>query len=538
MAEAWERKIETFAEVESRLNSDAISASVEQYHNPNIWDGQKYAGGLNQVADLLTLDYWELRKRSNELFHKNTYARGIIRRFVTNVITTGLQLECVPEERIIGLQEDALLDWGEEVENRFYLYNNTPQIIDHKRARDGGAIQRQVYMEALVGGDVLVVLRQDNKYKLPVVQIVQGDRVETPMEKFNDDTIIDGVKVDKAGRHVGFYVTDETADKGWRYISAYGAKTGRLQAKLIYGVDKREDGVRGEPLLSIAIQPISEIDKNRDSAQRKATLNSIMVGAIERDPNSKHRTRSIGGAAVKKGTVEVQDVNGEATRISFGDMMPGANFERLMPGEKITMFNNNGVDANFGAFEAAILTGLAWALEIPPEILFLSFNKNYSASQAAINEFKILLNKERSRFGVEYCDVLFQDWFLSMVLLGKIEAPGYLESLGDPMRWDTARAWTMADWSGAIKPSTDMLKATNAYVTQMDNGLNTHERSCRELSGQKYSKVVRRLEKENTQLAKALRPLLELEQEFGQGAVQALKTDIVQAAEPVELEAV
>ncbi|MHC4868012.1 MAG: phage portal protein [Planctomycetota bacterium] len=507
--EVWEKKLETFAEVESRLNSGDVTAAVEEYINPNIWDGQKYAGGLNQVADLLTLDYWELRKRSNELFHKNTYARGIVRRLVTNVITTGLQLECVPEEKIIGLQEDALLDWGEEVENRFYLYNNTPTIIDNKRARDGGALQRQAYMEALVGGDVLIVLRQDPKYKLPVVEIVQGDRVETPMEKFNDDTIIDGVKVDKSGRHVGFYVTDETAEKGWRYIAAYGSKTGRLQAKLIYGVDKREDGVRGEPLLAIAIQPISEIDKYRDSAQRKATLNSILVGAIERDPNSKYRTKSIGGAAVKKGTVEVQDV-----------------------------FNNNGVDANFGAFEAAVLTGLAWALEIPPEILFLSFNKNYSASQAAINEFRILLDKERSRFGVEYCDILFQDWFLSMVLIGKIQAPGYLENLGDAFNWDIARAWTMAEWTGAIKPSTDMLKATNAATAQVEQGFNTRERVTRELTNQKFSKVARRLEKENEMVARAMRPLLELDREFGQGAVSALKTDIVQAVEPVELEAV
>lgn len=539
--EQWEKPLETFAQVEQRINneatlragawssigSDVQSSYTTQVFDPNVFDGEKYPGGLSPIAELLTLDYWALRQRSNELFHKNLYARGIIRRIVTNVITTGLHLESTPDESIIGAPEDSLLDWAENVENRFFLYNDNEKIIDYKQRRTGGEIQRQIMTESLVGGDCLVVLRQSKKYKLPTVQIVSGDRIFTPPGKMFDDNVVDGVEMDNAGRHVAFYVEDKNAPDGYSRIAAYGRNTGRQQAKLIYGADKREDGVRGEPLLSIAMQPIAEIDRHRDATQRKATLNSIVVAAVKRGASNKRQTAPLsGGGAGRRSKVDVRDADtGETTQITMSDLVPGVNFERLQPDEEVVFYNNNGVDINFGAFEASIIVGVAWALEIPPEVLLLSFNKNYSASQAAINEFKIYLNKEREKFGNEYCDFVYKDWFRSMVLLDRIEAKGYLAELGSVDRWEYADAWTMAEWSGAIKPSTDQLKATNAYKAQCEEGFNTRERSCRELTGQKYSKVIRRLKKENQQLADAMRPILDLENDFGQGAVARMRSN-------------
>ena len=67
-------------------------------------------------------------------------------------------------------------------------------------------------------------------------------------------------------------------------------------------------------------------------------------------------------------------------------------------------------------------------------------------------------------------------------------------------------AWTKSDWSGAIKPSTDVLKTAKGYKEQISMGVITRDRASRELTGMKYSKVVRRLAKENQQLAEAMEP--------------------------------
>ena len=498
----------------------SITASTQNYSS-NIFDGEKYPGGLAPVVELFELDYWALRKRSNLLFYKNSYARGIVRRFVTNIVGGGLSLKSNPEAKIVKQTEDLLAIWEEDVETKFFLYNDTPTIIDNKRQRTGGQLQASAINESLVGGDCLIVLRQHPKYKLPVVQVISGDRIQTPFEKIGDKNIIDGVKLDNAGRHVSFFVEDSNDAKGWREIKAYGRNTGREQARLIYGIDKREDGVRGEPLLSIAIQPLMEIDKYRDSAQRKAVLNSVVVAAIERGAGNKHQG-SLSRKNQAKDTVDVVDTEGENRRISFADMIPGMNFEYLNPDEKINFFSNNGVDINFGAFESAVMIGLAWALEIPPEILLLSFNKSFSASQAAVNEFNYFLRKRRQIFGQNYCDFVYQDWFLSSVLLGKIEADGYIQNLNSSDNWEVSQSWVTAAWIGAVKPPADILKTGKSYVLQIDNHLNTHTNVCLELNGLKFTKVMEQQTKENKLIAASMRPLLELEKEFGPSAVSAM----------------
>lgn len=506
---SWEDEYSDFFEKDGSGGQTSVSATsttdFTRYFNSSNFTGEKYAGGLNAVNDLFGLDYYALRARSNELFHKNAYARGIIRRIVTNVISTSLYLESVPNESIIGVPEDSLLDWAEDVETKFHLYNSTPVICDIKGRRNSGELQRQILTEALIAGDCLVVLRQSKKYKLPQVQIISGERIKTPFQKMNNSKIIDGVEIDENGKHIAYYIEDNSNPLKYVKIDAYGKKTGRQQAKLIYGADKREDGVRGVPALGIAIQPLAEIDRYRDSAQRKAVLNSLVVAAVERGAGNKRTTKPLTGrGSVRKDSlVEVIDESGAERKISFSDMVPGINFENMAPDEKVNFFSNNGVDINFGAFEASIIAGLAWALEIPPEILLLSFNSNYSASQAALNEFEMYLEKEREKFGCQYCDFIYHDWFLSMVLLSKIEAGSYLSDIKNPLLWDKIRAWTMAEWAGQVKPTTNMLQRVKAYKEMIDAGLITRSLAAREINGKKYSRIIRTLKKENGMLVEA-----------------------------------
>ena len=226
---------------------------------------------------------------------------------------------------------------------------------------------------------------------------------------------------------------------------------------------------------------------------------------------------------------EKTTVNGNAAepprKFNTASMMPGVVMDQLQEGEEPVTFNHSQAsDPNYGAFESAIVQGLAWANEIPPEILQLAFSNNYSASQAAINEFKIYLNKERTKFGDEVCQPIYIEWLLSESLLRKITTPGLLVSWRDPSKYDIFNAWLLCDWSGAIKPSTDIKKQAQGYELLLKNGLVTRRRSARELTGTKYSKNVELLKIENQKLADALTPLLELEQKFGTDKVgEAIK---------------
>jgi lambda family phage portal protein len=481
-------------------------------------DGEKYPGGFG-YTELLTADYWTLRARSTQLFKTNLYARGIIRRLVTNIINTGLALEAVPDEQILGVNEDVLAEWAERVENRFHLWERSPELCDYKGQQSFGSLQAAAKMAALISGDVLVVLVQDPATGLPRVRLVDGSRVQSPFGLAGDapkiaagNTVRHGVELDRNGRHVAYWVVqvdDAAGQQRVERLARTGTTTGRRSAWLVYGSDKLLDEVRGEPLLSVILQSLREIDRYRDAVQRKAALNAILAMFIKKDLEVVgSRPLSALGGAVRRGTEVVPAGPGTLPTVrNFAEMIPGAVLDELAPGETPIGFSSTGTDEKFSDFESAVIYAIAWVLEFPPEILTLSFSSNYSASQAAINELKLYLNVVRTAWGDDFCQPIYVDWLLSETLTGRIKAEGLLSSWREPTQYDRFAAWTAADWSGAIKPSVDLVKQATGYALLAEQGFVSRDRAARETTGTKFSKNVAKLKRENLALADANAPI-------------------------------
>ncbi|HEY3497685.1 MAG TPA: phage portal protein [Polyangiaceae bacterium] len=470
-------------------------------------DGTKFPGGFGPTLELWT-DYWTLRRRSAQLFKKNLYARGLIRRLVSNEINVGLHLEATPEEGILGYPEDGLATWAEETENRFQLWCDNPAICDENERLTLGALQAAVRREALVDGDLLIVMRQDPRTKLPRVQLISGESVQTPMHKLvarpGENRVVHGVELDGFGRQVAYWVRQP--DLTSKRLPAFGEKTGRRLAWLVYGTDKRHGEVRGEPLLALILQSLQELDRYRDAALRKAVINSLWAFFIKKTAD-KAGSRPVTSGAVRKG-VATSGSDGGKRSFPFVERVPGGVMEELQVGEEPVPFSNAGTDINFGEFEESIVQTIAWANNIPPEILRLAFSSNYSASQAAINEFKIYLNLVRTDFGEQFCKPIYVEWLIASVVSGKVKAAGLLEAFRDFSKHDVWGAWVAADWSGQIKPAVDLTKLVTGHSAMCEQGFETRDRASREINGTKFSKNVKKLGRENQQLAKALEPLL------------------------------
>ncbi len=475
------------------------------------WDnGDKFAGSFGPTL-LLTTDYWTLRARSAQLFETNIYGRGVIRRLLTNELNTGLHLECTPVESVLGKEEDSLADWSEDVESRFLLWAKDPYLCDYYQRSTFGQLQVQLRRESLLDGDALVVMRSDPRTKLPRIQIIRGAKVENPLTDApqKGNKICHGVEIDPTGKHVAFWVRQD--DDTIKRIPAWGEKSGRRIAWLVYGTDKRIDDVRGKPLLSLVLQSLREVDRYRDSTQRKATVLSMLSAYIEQTEEGK-ASRAFAAGAVRR-DVEQAIGDGEDNR-TFKTQVhhPGLVLDQLKKGEKVHAFQVNGTTDSFGDFEEAIVCAVAWALEIPPEILRLSFSSNYSASQAAVNEFKGYLNKMRMEFAEAFCEPIYQEWLISEVLNARIDAPGLLDAWRDYFgQFEIVGAWLLSDWTGNIKPSVDPVKTADGYEKLINMGLCTRDRAARETTGTKFSRNARKLVRENQQIAEANKPVAELE---------------------------
>lgn len=495
----------------------------------DTWNGDKFLGGFGITKDYEIVDHYLLRKRSKQLFTENLYARGLLRRLITNIINKGLSLEAIPDADILGLAREDLAAWSENKERRFAIWGKNPELCDYRGARTFGAIQRQAKLMAYVSGDVLVVLRQGPS-KLPLIDLIDAENVANPNSDTmiravhnRGNTIVEGVEIDKHKRHIAFFVLQSNGT--YKRVTMFGAKTGRKQAWLVYGTDRLLNDVRGTSILALVMQSLKEMDRNRDSEQRAAVVNSMIAMWIHKTED-KMGTLPISGGATRKDIVTTQNDSEGRKDVEFSTSLPGMIMQELQHGEVPTSYDTKRPNVNFGVFEIAILSAIAWANEMPPETLVLQFQNNYSASRGATNEFKMFLDRERAGFGEEFNDIIYKDHTLSEVLNQSIIAPGLLESWRDPAQWDIFGAWLLADWSGAIKPNVDLLKEVKAYQELVKEGWLTRDRASRELTGMKYSKVVQQLVTENEQLVVSQQPLIDAGLVLNENAATEFSSDI------------
>lgn len=492
------------------ISVNDLQASSFGHVRHNSFDGEKFEGGYGATT-IHEIDYWTLRQRSGQLFTENPSAKGIIRRLITNLVNTGLLPEASPLESILGYPEGELEDWTEIVESRFQVWADSPLVCHWAKARTFAGLQRIGKAEALISGDVLVVMRQGQRTQVPSIELVSGELVQSPLASEGDlrkgHRIVEGVELDSRNVQVAFWVRQE--DNTIKRMAAYGAKTGRLKAWLLYGTELRLGEVRGQPLLACVLQWLKDIDRYQDSAQRKALINSLLAMFIKKTADKPSSLPGQGGATSKQ---EMSVPGGEAPKRSFNmaSWMPGMVFEELQVGEEPVGFNSTGTDLDFPEFKDTIINGIAWALEIPPGILKLQFSSNYAASQGEINEFRIYQNKQWSEFGEDFCGPIYKEWLISEVLKGKVECPGLIDAWRDESKYDIFGAWTSCEWFGAIKPSSDMLKTVKAGKMLCEQGFSSRRREARAITGSSYKRNVQSLERENERLAKANKPMLEM----------------------------
>ena len=493
----------------------------------NVNDGEKYAGGLGPVPITVT-DYWALRERSASFFKTNLYARGIIRRFVTNVINTGLSLEADPIENLIpNVADDSLSEWAIDVEDKFSAWASLSDVCHFGGQHTFGEVERYAYREALIEGDVLVVEHHNAKTQLPSYELIKGNLVQSPLGSLGEglglakgNTIEHGVELDANRRPVAYWVVQR--DFKHKRIPARGSR-GRLVSWLYFATDKRHDDVRGEPLVSLCMQPVSEIDKYRDSTQRKATLNAMLAMFFYQSPDSKvPNSRPVTAGANRRVQGSTQLADGSEYKLNIASSTPGIVYESLPPGMEPKGFTSDGTDEKFGDFEDAIINGIAWGLGIPKSVLTMMFSNSYSASRGEIKEFNMTLGVERNRFADTFTRPIYRSWLVAMTLTRRIDAPGMLEAYRDPMKFDTYAAWSNSNWFGAVKEAVDLPKEVKGLAMMAENGYSTNSMNSRQLTNTRFTTNIKRVARENKLKADAMRPTLELEKEFGAEQVAAV----------------
>lgn len=432
-------------------------------------------------ADSVTLsDLPTLRERSRDLVRNNPLAGGSINTNVTNTVGRGLRLQPRIDRKRLGLTEEA----ADEKEREFQsLFTAVADQLDITRTLRFSGLQDLACRTPLESGDALVI-RRYRKNPGDVLglklQLVEGDRICNPGQRFDTDRLRAGVEFDADGAPVAYNVADRHPNDlfafgipKWSRVPAFD-KNGMRQALHLFKV-RRPGQSRGVPYLAPVIESFKQLGRYSEAEIMAAVVNAMMTVFISMEAEDEGVNPLATVNDDEQTAAEVEETN--EYKLGSGTILS------LNPGEKAEVPSANRPNTNFDPFVMAILRQIGVALELPFEVMIKHFTASYSASRAALLEAWRYFMVARDWVAGSFCQPVYE-WVIAEAVAREIlDAPGFFE---DPL---ARRAWLSAAWIGDSPGQLDPKKEADAAVVRVNNGFSTLEMEVASLSGANWEDV-------------------------------------------------
>ena len=438
------------------------------------WDGEKVPGEIG-VIKKYHVKYRHLTLRSWQNFIESDITQAVIRKYVRWIVGSGLKLQAEPMEDVIeqlGIQFDKKRFIG-QVEPRFRLYCKSKRS-SYDRQMTLNKIMEEAKKNAVVGGDVLVVMRTDDRNNVSV-ELIDGERVNTTYTS-NELVTKDrnqglrvryGVAYEKeTKRHVAYYVRQQ--DGTYKRIQAQ-TSSGMTQAFLFYGLRYRLDNIRGIPLATACLQTVAQLDRYKEATVGSAEERQKIVYFVKHDvagTGESIHARAVTGA-IKRGlnkdlnpdgfsNGELPNLIATTTNKQAVDMPKGAELKSLASQNEL----------NFGPFMKENLIILCATLQIPYEVALSKYENTFSASRMASQDWQNTIWVERDDMGENFCDYIYRYWLNIMVMSLRITVDALVRALfsKDEELYD---AIVHARWTGRNVPHIDPLKEVQAQRAKL-----------------------------------------------------------------------
>lgn len=442
-----------------------------QYNNVYSigFDGEKNLGEMGPIRRYV-LDHERLRLRSWQLYLESEICQIVFRRFARWVIGKGLKLQAEPQADVLaseGITIDAQA-FSRSIEARFAVFASTTgaDYADmktlHKRAKEA-------FVNAIVGGDVLVILRYiDGEVKQ---QLIDGCHVANPphltfsgveYRTAAGNIVRHGVELDETGRHLAYYVRK---GNGLEYerIPARGEKSGVLLAFLVYGLEYRLDNVRGVPLIVAVMEKAKKMERYEEATLGSAEERAKIPYFIEHGITSTGESPLQKLAAKASGLGPASDIPTDVRGQQFADTVAATANKMVfnMPNDSKLVSVESDAELHFEPFFTVNIELVCATVGIPPNVAMMKYNDSFSASRAALKDWEHTLEEERAEFGRQYYDPFYALFLDTEVMKNKVVAPGYLTARAANNRMAIG-AYRKNRWVGANVPHIDPLKEVDA----------------------------------------------------------------------------
>ena len=416
---------------------------------------------------------------------------------------------------MLGLSEEQAAVWGRRTQAEFALWANRKDSCDATGVNNFYGLQQLAALSWPMSGDVFSVIKREaptarNPYSLRLYML-EADRVRTPdlttggsiatsvlmhglttRKLDNGNVIHDGVEVDHGGKIVAYHIANShpyelsTEPTEFVRVQAYGDKTGLPNVLHIMDTERPEQ-YRGVPYLAQAIEPLLQMRRYTEAEITAAVVQSFFTAFVKTEAGADNMPfNEVGGEGV-------ENVSSDPNEYEIGPGMVNI----MEPGEDITFGSPTHPNTGFDKFMRSLCEQVGAALEIPADLLLMSFNSSYSASRAALLEAWKGFKMRREWLTDDFCRPVYEVWLAEAVARGRISAPGFFT---DPI---IRQAWLGSEWIGPSQGQLDPTKEVAAAVSAINNGLTTREAEAVKLNGSQFSANADKLAVENEQLRRA-----------------------------------
>lgn len=420
-----------------------------------------------------------IRSRSRDLVRNAPVAAAAAGSYETHIVGTGLKLNAMPDQRVLGLTDQQADTIQTELES---LWECVADSLDFESPHtDIASMQRLVIRSQFESGDVLMVRRQDRRVGDVLglkVMLVEADRIRTPTSETDSDTMRGGVETTQQGRVVAYHVRNR--HPGDLYfgnaldstrIPVMG-RQGRMLSRLIL-TKQRPGQRRGIPVLA----PVMEVVKQGQRLTKNELNASVVTSALTLFVESE----ASGGGIPQVPVGFVEDPPARADEVYLPN---NAVMVDLMPGERIQTVAPNRPNDLFAPFWESLQEQVGMGTMIPYEVLLRRYQNSYSAARAALLDAQRFWNT-RSDFLAKQFLVLVYEWVLWEAIARRmIDLPGFVD---DPV---ARKAWLRSKWIGDARGAINETDQARAAQIRIATGISNRQIEAIRVNGSDWARDV------------------------------------------------
>ena len=441
--------------------------------------------GNSPDSDILQ-DLPALRERSRDLVRNNPIAAGALNTIADGVVATGLSLQSRPDWKTLEITEQQALELGEAIDRGFRMWAESTDC-DITRTQNFYGLQDLAFRSCVESGDsfaLLPLVKRPGNPSALCVQIIEGDRCQTPQSMRDDEqSISGGVEKDPAGAPVAYHFArrhpgslTQSGALEFDRIPAFGELTGRRNVLHLFR-KLRPGQTRGVPDFAPIIETLKQVGRYADAELMGAVLNASFVAFSESPTGEELQSPVDEGKPASETSKEIGIVNGIIIDVAKGRQMKFADMKRP--------------NTAFDGFVLAMFRQIGAAIGLPFEVLLKHFTASYSASRAALLEVWRFFRQRRAFLALTFCDPVFEAWLELAVANGAISAPGFFS---DPV---IRRAYLQCEWIADGPGHVDPVKEVQYSVEKIKNRLSSRTREAMRLDGAVWREVEQELARED-----------------------------------------